>query len=120
MVINSSKCEWLMECFENYEYRELSSSDDWSATPKHDRYSHLMDAMRYCADFIEMFPRIRVGSSVGVTNMPSHYGEWGLDNEEETAWADLPPGMRPSVFSSNRKKSPTDLYRTEGGLWIPR
>ena len=120
MVINSAKCEWLMECFENYEYRELSSSDDWSATPKHDRYSHLMDAMRYCADFIEMFPRIRVGSSVGVTNMPSHYGEWGLDNEEETAWADLPPGMRPSVFSSNRKKNPTDLYRTEGGLWIPR
>lgn len=43
-IINSNTCDWLMECFENWEYRELASTGDWSATPKHDRYSHLMDA----------------------------------------------------------------------------
>ena len=108
-IIDSKRCDWLMECFENWEYRQLSSTDDWSANPKHDRYSHLMDAFRYAADFLAQVPYIEEANS-GRTKMPSHYGGWSLDDDEETTWEDMPPGMRPSKFSSLRKKRPQDLY----------
>lgn len=49
MLINSNNCEWLMECFESYEYNWLGMYEDWSPRPKHDRHSHLMDAVRYAA-----------------------------------------------------------------------
>lgn len=49
MIINSSKCDWLLECFMNYEYKFLSKQDEWAAKPKHDKHSHLMDAVRYAA-----------------------------------------------------------------------
>lgn len=49
MVINSDLCDWVLECFESYEYKFLSAADDWAARPKHDRHSHIMDAVRYAA-----------------------------------------------------------------------
>ena len=49
MVINSDRCDWLMECFNNYEYKRLEKTDDWSAKPMHGKWSHMMDAMRYAA-----------------------------------------------------------------------
>ncbi|MBQ2058180.1 MAG: hypothetical protein II488_00240, partial [Firmicutes bacterium] len=49
MVINSNRCEWLLECFNNYEYRRLEKADDWSAKPMHGKWSHMMDALRYAA-----------------------------------------------------------------------
>ena len=107
-VIDSRRCDWLMECFENWEYRQLSSIDDWSAQPKHDRYSHLMDAFRYAADFLAQVPYI--GDEPGMrAKMPTHYDAWDLDDEEDE-WADMPPGMRPSKFSRLRKKKPGELY----------
>ena len=110
-VIDSKRCDWLMECFENWEYRQLSSTDDWSATPKHDRYSHLMDAFRYAADFLAQVPYIEEATSRLSSKMPSHYGSWDLeDDETESSWADMPPGMRPSKFSKLRNKRPQDLY----------
>lgn len=111
-IINSAKCDWLMECFENWEYRELASAEDWAATPKHDRYSHLMDAFRYAADFLAQVPYIQEATGRLNHKMPSHYGEWDLDGEEEEelGWDDMPPGMRPSKFSKLRKKKPSDLY----------
>lgn len=113
-IINSAKCDWLMECFENWEYRELTSIEDWAATPKHDRYSHLMDAFRYAADFLAQVPYIQDSASRLNRSMPTHYGQWDLDGEdEELGWDDMPPGMRPSKFSKLRKKKPSDLY---GGI----
>lgn len=103
-IINSAKCDWLMECFENWEYRELSSVDDWSATPKHDRYSHLMDAYRYAADFLTQVSYIQEATGKP-PSMPSHYGSWDMD-DDEADWLDLPPGMRPSKLSNARKKPP--------------
>lgn len=47
MLINSLKCDWLMECFNNYEYARIERLDDWSAKPVHNKYSHMMDALRY-------------------------------------------------------------------------
>ena len=108
-VINSSKCDWLMECFESWEYRELSSVDDWAAKPKHDRYSHLMDAYGYACDFIAQVPYLEEASGMPA-KMPSHYGSWDLGDDEELTWSDMPPGMRPSKFSPLRKKKPGDLY----------
>ena len=47
MLINSNRCEWLIECFNNYEYKRLERIDDWSAKPAHSKHSHMMDALRY-------------------------------------------------------------------------
>lgn len=111
-IINSTKCDWLMECFENWEYKEMQSTGDWSTSPKHDRYSHLMDAYRYAADFITQVQYVSEATG-GPTKMPSSYAAWDLDDEEETTWADMPPGSRPSKFSPLRKKRPGDVYDLE-------
>lgn len=110
VIIDSKRCDWLMECFENWEYKQLSSTDDWSAQPKHDRYSHLMDAFRYAADFLAQVPYIEEASSMLRQKMPSYYGGWDLNDDEETTWADMPPGFRPSKFSKLHNKRPQDLY----------
>jgi hypothetical protein len=118
MMINSDKCEWIMECLESWEYKLLSSVDDWAAKPKHDRYSHVGDALRYIAEGINQFEFIR--SLTGrPQSMPSHYPGWRPDQdaEEETDWSDLPPGMRPSKFSPLRKKKPDDLYEATETGW---
>lgn len=47
MVVNSDRCDWLMECFNNYEYKRLEKADDWAAKPRHGKHSHMMDALRY-------------------------------------------------------------------------
>ena len=107
-IIDSKRCDWLMECFENWEYRQLSSVDDWSANPKHDRYSHLMDAFRYAADFLAQVPYIEDASS-RLKRMPEYYGSWGVE-DDELDWSDMPPGMRPSKFSRLHNRSPRDLY----------
>jgi len=109
VIIDSRRCDWLMECFENWEYRQLSSTDDWSAQPKHDRYSHLMDAFRYAADFLAQVPYIEESSSRLRMKMPSHYGGWDID-DVENEWESYPPGMRPSKFSKLRNKRPSDIY----------
>ena len=108
-IINSDKCDWLMECFESWEYRELSGVDDWAAKPKHDRYSHLMDAYGYACDYLAQVSYIQEATG-RPPKMPAYYDEWNLDGEEEREWEDLPPGMRPSKFSPLRKKKPSDIY----------
>ena len=109
VIINSDKCDWLMECFESWEYRELSSIDDWAAKPKHDRFSHLMDAFGYACDFLSQVSYLQEATGKP-PHMPSHYGSWDLAGEEEPEWEDLPPGMRPSKFSKLRNKTPSELY----------
>lgn len=114
-IINSDKCDWLMECFENWEYKEIQSIGDWSTAPKHDRYSHLMDAYRYAADFLTQVQYI-ADNSGQPRKMPTSYGAWDLDDEEETTWDDMPPGMRPSIFDKrNRNKKPGELYDLREG-----
>lgn len=120
-IINSDNCEWLMECFESWEYREMDSIQDFAASPKHDRYSHLMDAFRYTAEFLAQVPYLRTNDG-RPQPMASHYGSYDLDGDEDE-WTDLPPGMRPSKFSPLRKLSPAQVYqdgteRTDGGLWL--
>lgn len=128
MHINSDNCEWPVECFESWEYRELMSNDnqaksDWTAEPKHDRFSHLMDAIRYVADMLEQVPYIKDNAGYQ-KRMVSHYPQ-GWEQDDEDSWDNLPPGMRPSKFSKLRKKKPSQVYgmeteQTDSGLWIPK
>lgn len=123
MHINSNNCEWLVECLESWEYKELISNDDWAGQPKHDRYSHLMAALRYTADFIDQVESIRIAPGQERI-MPSHYRGWQEEEEEDfDNWDNMPVGMRPSKFSPLRKKKPSQLYpeehikKSDGGIW---
>lgn len=46
-VIHETNCDWLLECLENYKYEFSTKLQEWSDKPLHDRYSHMMDALRY-------------------------------------------------------------------------
>jgi len=46
-MIHADNCQLLMECFENYKYEFDTKNQQWSERPQHDRFSHLMDALRY-------------------------------------------------------------------------
>lgn len=107
-IINELNCGWLMECFENWEYKRLEENDDWSAKPKHNRYSHLMDAFRYTAEFIEQVPYLE-NASGAPKRMPDSYDAWDFDPEEDD-YSDLPPGLRPSKFSRKKKRPGVDTY----------
>ena len=112
LYINSENCDWLMECFESWEYRELTGVEDWAAEPKHDRYSHLMDATRYMAEMIDQIPYIKQNDGLP-QKMPSHYRGWTDVDMDEDSWDNMPPGMRPSKFSKLRKKKPSQVYGTD-------
>lgn len=46
-VLHSENCDWLAECLENYKYEYNHKLQEWSSKPLHDKYSHMMDALRY-------------------------------------------------------------------------
>ena len=46
-IIHKTNCDWLLECLENYKYEFSVKLQEWSDRPLHDRYSHMMDALRY-------------------------------------------------------------------------
>lgn len=46
-ITHRTNCDWLLECFENYKYEFDTKRQEWTPRPLHDRYSHMMDALRY-------------------------------------------------------------------------
>jgi len=46
-IVNPENCDWLLECLENYKYEFNNKLQEWSGRPLHDKYSHMMDALRY-------------------------------------------------------------------------
>lgn len=46
-VIHPTNCDWVLECLENYKYEFIQKLQQWSDKPLHDKYSHMMDALRY-------------------------------------------------------------------------
>jgi len=46
-VVHEENCQWLLECMENYKYSFNNRLQMWSEQPLHDKYSHMMDALRY-------------------------------------------------------------------------
>lgn len=67
MHINSDYCDYLLECFNNYEYKRLSKSDDWAPKPMHNKYSHLMDALRYGAMGINEIDYLKLNADGSTT-----------------------------------------------------
>ena len=52
-VIHSGQCQWLLECLENYKYAFSNKLQMWSEQPVHDKYSHMMDALRYTVQAVK-------------------------------------------------------------------
>lgn len=46
-IIHAVNCDWVMACLEQYKYEFNSKLQEWSGKPLHDKYSHMMDALRY-------------------------------------------------------------------------
>ena len=46
-IIHADNCVWLLECLEQYKYEYNQKLQEWSGKPLHDKYSHMMDAVRY-------------------------------------------------------------------------
>jgi len=46
-IVHAKNCDWMLECFENYKYEFDNKRQEWTERPLHDRYSHMMDALRY-------------------------------------------------------------------------
>ena len=46
-IIHETNCQWLLECLENYKYEFNTRHQMWTQQPMHDKYSHMMDALRY-------------------------------------------------------------------------
>lgn len=46
-IIHPENCDWLLACLENYKYEFNNKLQEWSGKPLHDKYSHMMDALRY-------------------------------------------------------------------------
>jgi hypothetical protein len=46
-IIHATNCEWVLECLEQYKYEYNVKLQEWTQRPLHDRYSHMMDALRY-------------------------------------------------------------------------
>lgn len=81
MWINSDHCDYLLECFMNYEYKRLEAQDDWAAKPMHNKYSHLMDALRYAVMANNEISYLRLNSDGSDNLEPSYYG--GFYEEEK-------------------------------------
>lgn len=46
-VVHRTNCDWMLECFENFKYEFNTKLQEWTEKPLHDKYSHMMDALRY-------------------------------------------------------------------------
>lgn len=79
MVINSELCDWVLECFESYEYKRLDALDDWSAKPVHNRFSHLMDAVRYAAMSIKEIDYLQLNAYGVDDRVAGTYAYWDDD-----------------------------------------
>lgn len=52
-LVNEDNCQRLLECIENYKYEYNNREQQWSAKPRHDAYSHMMDTLRYVVQSIK-------------------------------------------------------------------
>jgi len=46
-LVHATNCDWMLECFENFKYEFDNKMQEWTEKPLHDKYSHMMDALRY-------------------------------------------------------------------------
>ena len=46
-LIHRDNCDHVLHCMENYKYEYSQKLQEWSDKPVHNKYSHMMDAVRY-------------------------------------------------------------------------
>lgn len=100
MLINSDKCDWLLTCFMNYEYKRLEKQDDWAAKPKHSVHSHLMDALRYAVMGINEISYLQLNDNGADPMEAGVYGGFWSEPEDDP-------------YPTLRKKQ----KRSEGGVY---
>lgn len=103
MIINSNNCDWLLECFNNYEYKRLSKSDDWAPKPMHNKYSHMMDALRYAVMGINEIQYFNLNSdgSMPINWDATYDGIYDYDDKDD--WL-------PATYRKKEKKTNAGLY----------
>lgn len=106
MIINSDNCDYLMDCFNNYEYKFLSAQDDWSAKPVHNKYSHLMDALRYAVMAVNEISYLQLNAYGADPWLGDTYG--GFYDEEE------PERRLPITWQKPKKPKDVNVY---GGFY---
>lgn len=52
-IIHETNCQWVLECLENYKYEFNTRLQMWTQQPMHDKYSHMMDALRYAVQAVK-------------------------------------------------------------------
>ena len=52
-IVHEGNCQWLLECLENYKYQFNTRLQMWTEQPVHDKYSHMMDALRYAVQAVK-------------------------------------------------------------------
>jgi len=107
MVINSNLCDWIMECFNNYEYKRLEKADDWSPKPMHNKYSHTMDALRYAVMGIKEIQYYNLNAD-GSENI-----DWNMTYESTFESGSGPKWNKPWPEHWQRREKKTD-----GGLYV--
>ena len=100
-IINSEKCEYLMTCFRGYEYERLEKQNDWSAKPKHNVFSHMMDAMRYAVMGINEIEYLGLNDQ-GRMEMPLYYNTW---DTEKDPYKGIPLTFRPKPKPKEQNKN---------------
>ena len=69
--INGANCQWVFECLEQYKYQYSTKMQEWSDQPVHDKFSHMMDALRYAVQStreLDFFQGGFMGNTDGVTD----------------------------------------------------
>lgn len=74
MIINSDKCDYLLDALNNYEYKWYDSLEDWSAKPIHNKWSHICDALRYAVMAIEEVKYLKLNDDGSDPDVPQYYG----------------------------------------------
>jgi hypothetical protein len=110
MVINSARCDYLVECFNNYEYKRIERWDDWSPKPVHNRYSHMMDALRYAVMGINEMQYLQLNDD-GSDRIDWNMSYVGFYDEERP---EVKRGPVPDHWMKRKKPKEQDSY---GGFW---
>ena len=103
-IINSTNCDWFLECFNNYEYKRLSKTDDWAPKPMHNKYSHMMDCYRYsCMGFEEIkYLGLNSDGSMPISWDQIYDGPYDSEKKQED-WI-------PATYRKKEKKSDGGVY----------
>ncbi len=78
-LIHETNCQWLAECLENYKYEFSNKLQMWTEKPLHDKYSHMMDALRYAVQAtkeLDFFGAGLFDSHGGTDRSTSYEQDW--------------------------------------------